>query len=92
MFIDTHLHLVNEDYDIDSVITRAKESDVNYLIVSGSDLFDNRLNKIDNSFFIVLSSLKKCICQCQKNSSKPKQTNISLGVGMCGWFSDKRGR
>ena len=45
MFIDTHLHLVNEDYDIDSVITRAKESDVNYLIVSGSDLFDNRLNK-----------------------------------------------
>ena len=21
-----------------------------------------------------------------------KQTNISLGVGMCGWFSDKRGR
>ena len=45
MFIDTHLHLVNENYDIDSVIMRAKESNVNYLIVSGSDLFDNRLNK-----------------------------------------------
>lgn len=45
MFIDTHLHLVNEDYDIDSVIKRANESDVNYLIVSGSDLVDNSLNK-----------------------------------------------
>ena len=45
MLIDTHLHLVNEGYDIDEVIDRAKDAGVKYLIVSGSDLVDNRLNR-----------------------------------------------
>ena len=45
MLIDTHLHLVNEGFDIDNVIKRASDAGVKYLIVSGSDLIDNRLNK-----------------------------------------------
>ena len=44
MLIDTHCHLVNEDYDIDRVINNAKEAGVKHLIVSGSDNEDNRLN------------------------------------------------
>ncbi len=45
MLIDTHLHLFNEDYDIDEVISRAKAAGVKYLIVSGSDLVDNKFNE-----------------------------------------------
>ena len=45
MLIDTHLHLVNEGFDIDNVIKKAGDVGVKYLIVSGSDLIDNRLNK-----------------------------------------------
>jgi TatD DNase family protein len=38
MFIDTHCHISKEDYEnIDKVITDAKNSNVNYLIVSGCD-------------------------------------------------------
>jgi len=44
MLIDTHLHLFDEDYDVGEVISRAKDSGVNYLIVSGSVLEDNILN------------------------------------------------
>lgn len=58
MLIDSHLHLVNEDYDIDEVIKRANDNDVKYLIVSGSDMIDNFLNiemlsAYDNIFFSV---------------------------------------
>ena len=42
--IDSHCHLVNEDYDIEDVINRAKEVGVNYLIVGGSEREDNKLN------------------------------------------------
>lgn len=56
MLIDTHLHLINEDYDIDEVIGRAFDSGVKYLVVSGSNPSDNSLNidKLscyDNVFF-----------------------------------------
>ena len=44
MLIDTHLHLDDKDYNIDKVIDRAKSVGVNYLIVSGSELFDNEFN------------------------------------------------
>lgn len=55
MLIDSHLHLVNEGYDIDKVVKKACEMDVDYLIVSGSEVLDNRLNmdlldKYDNVF------------------------------------------
>lgn len=58
MLIDSHLHLVNEDYDIDDVIKRANDNGVKYLIVSGSDMIDNSLNidllgGYDNVFFSV---------------------------------------
>ena len=58
MLIDTHLHLVNENYDIDEVINRANDAGVKYLIVSGSDLVDNKLNEklldtYDNVFLSV---------------------------------------
>ena len=58
MLIDTHLHLFNEDYDIDEVISRAKDAGVKYLIVSGSDLVDNKFNEklldtYDNVFLSV---------------------------------------
>lgn len=58
MLIDTHLHLFNENYNIDEVISRAKDAGVKYLIVSGSDLVDNRFNKelldtYDNVFLSV---------------------------------------
>lgn len=58
MLIDTHLHLFNENYNIDEVISRAKAAGVKYLIVSGSDLVDNRFNKelldtYDNVFLSV---------------------------------------
>lgn len=58
MLIDTHLHLFNEDYDIDEVISRAKAAGVKYLIVSGSDLVDNKFNEklldtYDNVFLSV---------------------------------------
>ena len=56
MLIDSHLHLVNEDYDIDKVIKNAFDASVKYLIVSGSDKEDNKLNlellsKYNNVFF-----------------------------------------
>ena len=44
MLIDTHCHLVNEDYEIDQVIKNAIDNDVKYLIVGGSEREDNRLN------------------------------------------------
>ena len=44
MLIDSHCHLVNEDYDIDDVINRAVASNVKYLIVGGSEREDNKLN------------------------------------------------
>lgn len=44
MLIDTHLHLVDSDYDIDEVIKRASDNGVSRLIVSGADLNDNFLN------------------------------------------------
>ena len=58
MLIDSHLHLVNEDYNIDKVIKRANDNGVKYLIVSGSDRVDNFLNiellsNYDNIFFSV---------------------------------------
>lgn len=58
MLIDSHLHLVNEDYNIDEVIKRANDNGVKYLIVSGSDRVDNFLNiellsNYDNIFFSV---------------------------------------
>ena len=38
MFTDTHCHLSKEDYDnIDEVIDRAKENNVNRLIICGCD-------------------------------------------------------
>ena len=58
MLIDSQLHLVDEDYDIDEVIKRANDNGVKYLIVSGSDRIDNFLNiellsNYDNIFFSV---------------------------------------
>ena len=44
MLIDTHCHLVNEGYDIEKVIRRASDTGVKYLIVSGSNKEDNKLN------------------------------------------------
>ena len=44
MLIDSHCHLVNEDYNIDDVINRSINSDVKYLIVGGSEREDNKLN------------------------------------------------
>ncbi|MFH2029114.1 MAG: TatD family hydrolase [Bacteroidota bacterium] len=40
MFIDTHTHLFFDNFknDLDSVLTRAKEAGVNYMIVPGTDL------------------------------------------------------
>ena len=56
MFIDTHLHLINQDYDINTIVERAHKNGVLKLVVSGSDLDDNFLNieKLDalnNVFF-----------------------------------------
>ena len=58
MLIDSHCHLVNEDYDIDRVIKNSIENDVKYLIVSGAEVEDNKLNmelldKYDNIFLSV---------------------------------------
>ena len=55
MLFDSHLHLVNEGYNIDDVVERARNKGVNYLIVSGSEVLDNRLNmklldRYDNVF------------------------------------------
>lgn len=44
MLIDTHLHLVLEDYDIDEVIANALENGVKYLILGSSSVDDNKLN------------------------------------------------
>lgn len=57
MLIDTHLHF-DINCDIDAVITKALSCGVKYLIVSGSDLVDNRFNmglidKYDNIFLSV---------------------------------------
>lgn len=58
MLIDTHTHLVNEDFDIDQVIEKAGVNGVKYLVVSGNDLVDNKLNdqllsKYENIFLTV---------------------------------------
>lgn len=58
MFIDTHLHLVDSDFDIDLVVSKALLNDVKYLLISGSDLVDNKLNvnllsKYNNVFLSV---------------------------------------
>lgn len=44
MLIDSHCHLVNEGYNIDDIINRANNAGVKYLIVSGSERNDNKLN------------------------------------------------
>ena len=58
MYIDTHLHLSNEDYNIDEVIKRAKASDVNYFITGGTNkennLCDIELSKKYEEVYITL--------------------------------------
>lgn len=58
MYIDSHLHLSNEDYDIDSVIKRAKLCNVNYYITGGTNkennLSDISLSKKYESIYITL--------------------------------------
>jgi TatD DNase family protein len=44
MLVDSHCHLVNEDYDIKAVVNRAVDAGVKYLIVGGSEREDNKLN------------------------------------------------
>ena len=56
MLIDTHAHLINENYDIDETIEKAKTNNVLKIIVSGSDLDDNfknikELGSKENVFF-----------------------------------------
>lgn len=56
MLIDTHLHLIGYDYDIEEIIKKAKDNDVKKLIVSGADIEDNFLNietlsQYDNIYF-----------------------------------------
>ena len=58
MLIDTHLHLIDQDYDydIDKIIERANNNNVNKLIVSGAEIEDNFLNikhlsKYNNIYF-----------------------------------------
>ena len=43
-YIDSHAHLFDEDYkrDLESVLTRAKDADVKYCIVPGTDLKSSR--------------------------------------------------
>lgn len=59
MFVDTHCHLSKNDYDdIEEVIKNAKESDVNYLIISGwsKDTIKESLeiaNKHDNIYLAI---------------------------------------
>lgn len=45
MLIDTHFHLVNEDYNVDDVLNNARRVGVKYFVVSGSDFEDNVLNR-----------------------------------------------
>lgn len=52
MFIDTHCHLSNEEYDIDEVIKNANSEDVNILITGGT-------NKENNCSDILLSKKYK---------------------------------
>ena len=58
MYIDSHLHLSNEDYDIDEVIKRAKENDVRYFITGGinkeNNLCDIKLSKKHKEIYITL--------------------------------------
>jgi len=58
MYIDSHLHLSNEDYDIDEVIKNAKENDVKYFITGGTNkennLCDIELSKKYEEIYITL--------------------------------------
>lgn len=58
MYIDSHLHLSNEDYDIDEVIRNAKENDVRYFITGGTNkennLCDIELSKKYKEIYITL--------------------------------------
>ena len=58
MYIDSHLHLSNEDYDIDEVIKSAKENDVKYFITGGTNkennLCDIELSKKYEEIYITL--------------------------------------
>lgn len=48
MLIDTHLHLSNEDFNIDEVLKNAKEENVNYFITGGTNK-ENNLSDINLS-------------------------------------------
>lgn len=58
MLIDTHLHLSNEDYNIDEVISNAKKEGVELLITGGTNkennLCDIELSKKYKNVFITL--------------------------------------
>ncbi len=58
MYIDTHLHLSNEDYDVDEVIKEAKSVNVNYFITGGTNketnLCDIELSKKYEEIYITL--------------------------------------
>lgn len=58
MLIDTHLHLANEDYDIEKVMENAENNNVKYLILGGTDKKDNidsiELSKKYNNIFLTL--------------------------------------
>lgn len=58
MYIDSHLHLSNEDYDIDNVIKNAKENNVLFFITGGTNkennLCDIELSKKYKEVYITL--------------------------------------
>lgn len=67
MLIDTHTHLTDEGFDIDLVIKNALDKGVKYLIASGSDLVDNKLNneellKYENVF--LSAGYHPSLCNC----------------------------
>ena len=58
MLIDTHLHLLDCDNDIDSIINDAFNNDVRYLIVAGTNVEDNIKNlKVFNDYENVFLTL-----------------------------------
>ena len=67
MLIDTHLHLVDCYKNMEDVIKRAIDNNVKYLIVSGSDLSDNKENlKLLSSFTNVFLSVGFHPCMAGK--------------------------
>ena len=81
MLVDSHLHLVNCDYDIDEVLYKAKDASVDYFILGGTNRKENDLNiklfKDNSCVYLTLGYHPECANDVMKEDLEYLERQIN---------------